>query len=370
MTYKSQTNFSPNTFARRVSLDLLEEYLFINDPEVAKNQKISEENYSDNFDESYKKLPADIQEKLSLINDIASEKGMPFLLETCTKHNIQLDVNSLVPHDLALRILILDQRAFMEAFNWFSISLLENYKDYIGKKAKNPVNNKMNDFKKELIEYLKEQARGNQVHIDSYDKDDRIAYLINFGDYLKNYDVFDEGNFLTIKQRLAKAITLIYYPNTAKIRVKAPTEKLGQLVRSLFAKYLLEDQDFFGDSYKHRFFNLNTLKNLREGDLLTHPSDNIGDVTVKEVHAYLSNDETSKIIVKYPDNLSKMCEERKIDKDLLKVFKVKIQFKFLHAGRSNSKTIEMTDPNISNLNDSDRDNLIKQYLGKWKILSE
>ena len=85
----------------------------------------------------------------------------------------------------------------------------------------------------------------------------------------------------------------------------------------LFAKYILDNEEFFEDSYKYKFFNLNQLKEIKEADFLTHPADNIGEVIVKEVHAYLNASKTSRIIIKYPDNFCKICEERNIGKDYI-----------------------------------------------------
>lgn len=369
MAKLAQDEFNPNTFLRNTPLDILEEFLQIKHPDLAKQEQFIF-NDSNKFEEFFDSLPPESQEYLTLVNDIATEKGMPHLIEACSKFNLALDINNLVPHAIALKMLSLNEKAFDEAYGWYSISQIDNYKDYKGKEDKKITTKNISLFKSDIIDSLKKEARGNNINIEMYTNEDCFAMIIYFGNYLKNYDLFEDGEFVTKKQRHAKSLTLIYYHKTGKLRLKTPLPKLGKLVISLFAKYFLEDETFFYKSHKCKFFNLNLLKYMKPKDLLTCPSDNIAEVIVKRLHIYLNSDKFSKLFIEFPDDIHTICEERNFDIDELIVYHAEVQFKFANSGPSNSKIYKFTEPNISNINDSPRDKMVRKYFIKWKIIND
>ena len=362
MKNRASRLFKEAEFFRGTSLEVLQG--FLNNHNLA---ELGKENTQEDFCSKYKDYPDIVKDNLSYINDLANDRGMSYLVEVCAKYNI--DFQNLIPNDLAIKVFIENREAFFEAFNWLNIDLYDKFIDFQGKEQKEPTHVNLEIFKKELGEHLTTLAKGNKIHIERYDKDNKIAYVINYGDYLKPLDIFENDNFVTRKIRQAKIITLIYYPKLAKLRINCPTAKLQDTVIELYSKHILENEEFFKNSEDVKFFDLSRIATMKDEDYTLNPSDGIEKIEITNIKAYLSSNEKAHISITSPKNLMEIIEASKLDLNYIKIFSVKIRFKFANSGRNNRRTIEITEPNISNLNESPKDNLIKKYLKNWEIAS-
>lgn len=362
MKNRASRLFKEKEFFRGTSLEVLQGFLHTHNL-----AELSMENTQEDFCNKYKDYPDIVKDNLSYINDLSNDRGMSYLVEVCAKYNIEFQ--NIIPNDLAIRVFTENREAFFEAFNWLNIDLYDKFIDFQGKEQKEPSHKNLGIFEKELGEYLTKLAKGNKIHIERYDKENKIAYVINYGDYLRPLDMFENDNFITRKIRQAKTITLIYYPKLAKLRINCPTAKLQDAVIELYSKYILGNEDFFKNSENVKFFDLSRIATMKEEEYTLNPLDGIDKVEITNIKAYLSSNKKANISITSPKDLMKIIETSKLDFNYINIFSVKIKFKFANSGRNNRRTIEITEPNISNLNESPRDNLIKKYLKLWEIAS-
>ncbi len=311
------------------------------------------------------RLPDEEKEFLELVNDIANEKGMPHLIKSCKKHEVDFDYKNFAPINLAVRLYFYDKKAFYFAYNLLNIDAIENYSDYKGKQKKKPDNSFINSFQKDLEKYLMEQAKGKETFVDVYDYENKIVYLINYGDYVKRYKVLENGRIKHFDKRPVKQITIIYYPNTAKLRIHAPTGNIKLQVIELFSKHLFDDSEFFINKDKINFFDLKKVFELDEDNLQLDPME-IKSIKITEMGAYENSKQLEKVRFNSPDVL-KQAKNRGESFKLLEPFFIKLTFRLNGFGRGNRRTIEITAPNRSNINDSQKDELIRKYLIKWGI---
>ena len=312
-----------------------------------------------------KELPEEKREILELANDIANEKGMPHLIKACKKYNVDFEYKDLAPNDLAVMLYSYDEKAFYFAYNLLNIDSVENYSDYKGVEKKNPNNKNLNFFQKELETYLKEQAKGKETFVDIYEYNEKTVYLINYGDYVKRYKVLEQGKIQHFDKRPVKQITVLYYPESSKLRIHAPTATIKNYVIELFSKHLFQDENFFMDKNKINFYDFKKVFDLDENNLQFDPSE-IKSVKITELEAYENSEQSEKVKFHSPDVL-KQLENRGESIESLEPFFVKIAFKLQGFGRGNKRTIELSAPNRSNINDSPKDELIRKYLIKWGI---
>lgn len=361
MILKAKREFRARDFARKAPTELNEViYEFT-------GERLNTENFEDDFYENYENFPNDLKEYFEFINDVSGEKGMPFLINTAKQLDIPYE--ELTPTELAIQIFRKDKKIFFEILLWYNINNMDTFRDFKGNKPSEPQNKNIETFKNKLIEFFKAQSRGNQINIDVYTKPNKIAYIIDYGDYLKKVNIFDEKEtFKSVKQRQAKSITILYYPNLAKFQIKCSDHLTLNTVRDLFAEILIGDKDFFSNSDKIEFYDLNKLVSMREEDFSTSQVDDISEVNITNIEACLTEDEEGGIIVKHPKKLMQALEDKGLYLEQLKILRVNISFKF-KTGRGNKRTIILKSPNISNLKDSPRDEVIKKYLKNWEILN-
>lgn len=361
MIVKASRAFNPKNFVRKNKADDLQE-LFLNFNLPA----LDENNLEDDFTEKYNNCPDEIKEDFHLIYDVSSDKAMPLLIETSRELGIYY--NDLTSYELAIKIFLENKQAFFNILNWHNINSLNNFKVFQGNKPKEPNHKNLANFEEELSEFFEEQARGGQIRIDKYPDNNKIAYVINYGEHAKRVNLFDDSdNFKTVKLRLANAITLIYHTKLSMLRVKSPDFPTLDKLKELFSRHLIEDEKFF-EQYKNKnFFDLTKLLKMKKEDFKFNPADCIQGLEITRIEGYLTEDKKTKKILACRYGLLQQLEDLGEDLEKIKPYKVHIQFIF--EGKNNKRTIVITEPNQDNLNDSPKDNIIRKYFKEWEIMS-
>lgn len=361
MGHKSSRAFRTKDFTESLSdksLDILCQLFY--------SETIDLNDFKSDFDNYYNILDLDKKKYFELINEIGTETAMPHLVKVCKKYNVDFDYSDLTPADLATMLLKYYPKAIDEAYSLYNIDSIDNFVDYKGKDSKKPFLDEfhLHSFQKALEDYLKEQAKG-KIETTFYEYENKTVLIVNYGDYNKTLKVQKNNNFENINLRPVKDITLLYYKNEKKVRIKALTQGIKDKVIELVAKHLFEDANFF-NNLEYNFFELTKIFELQEESLNYNPEE-IELVKVKELTAFISTKEDKQITFKSNDDVIKVIEE-KYNRDEIIPIKVKIAFKLKDFGRQNRRTIEISAlSNKSNINDSPRDELILKYLIKWGI---
>ncbi len=306
-------------------------------------------------------------EDLQRINDMATEEGQDALIQVCQEQNItEFDYTNMTPHDLATMVFHKNMWGFLSAENLCNVDSINKFSDYKGEKAIQPDYAALDFMKAELSGYFSAQGRGGVVEIEKYASSDRITHFIKYGDKIKDFSVLESNGFKNRKLRLSKEATIIYYPSRKSLRIHASSENLkGFLVKS-FARYILKDEDYFANHEKAVYYDLKKVYLLNEFAKRFNP-DEIENVSLRELTVKHTSENRSKITFSGLDVLLQIAETR-ADLNSYMPVKVKISFTLKGYGRQNRRTIEISIPNTSNLNDTPRDHLIMKYLMEWGIV--
>lgn len=300
------------------------------------------------------------------INDLATDEGQDILIKTCQQFKLDsIDYLNITPIDLSTRVFITDLQAFISAENLYNIDSVDKFSDYKGEKVIQPNNLALGAVEKELEKYFTAKGKGKVVKIEDYKCNNRIVYFVKYGEKIKDISILDSDRFQSKKIRLTKEAILIFYPERKLLRIKAPTKTLKELLVNNFAKHILDAENYFINSNTAVYYNLKKVFDLDKFEETLNP-DEVESVALKELTVENTSERKSKIT--FNDiNVLRQIEETETKIDYYKPIKVKIQFKLKDFGRLNSRTIEIAMPNISNLNDTPRDDLIMSYLIKWGI---
>lgn len=300
------------------------------------------------------------------INDLATDEGQEILIKICQQFNLDsIDYMNITPIDLSSMVFITDSQAFISAENLNNIDSVDKFSDYKGDKKTTPNHSSIKFMEKELEKYFISKGKGNVVEIEPYNFTNRIVYFVKYGERIKDVSILEADKFQNRKLRLSREIILVFYPDRKLLRVKAPTKALKNLLVNNFARHILKDENYFINSGSAIYYNLKKVFELNSFEQTLNP-DEVESVALKELTLKHTSEDKSKIT--FTDiNVLRQLEETESRIELYKPIKVKIQFKLKDFGKLNSRTIEIATPNISNLNDTERDDLIMSYLAKWGI---
>lgn len=366
MILKTSKAFKPKTFARRTgtkTLQLVYENFGLD--------KINDlEHFEDEFSERYEKCPDEIKSYFNLINDVACDKARPDLIRCA--NSLDIEHKELDIFELACLVFIKNDKAIYDIFQWLNIDNIDNFREFDGDSQKEPIENKLAEFTQALSAFFPTEGMGKQVEIDIYRKPNKIAYIINHGGYIKNeYIANDESKkFETVKQRKANAITLVYIPKLARLRIKCRNFKVIQEIKNNFAKFLLDDENFFDNAENKQYFDLDKLLSMRKDDFTTPPEYSIKDVDFVKIEGHLYNDETLDNALKSRKGLLNSLGADEFENRIsnLTPQRIHLQFRF-EGGKGNKRTIQFAEPNFTNFNTSVKDGMIEECLREWEIIN-
>lgn len=301
------------------------------------------------------------------IKDLATDEGQDILIKTCQQFKLDsIDYLNMSPDDLATRVFIADIQAFIAAENLYNIDYIDKFSDYKGDKVIQPNHTFINLLASELEKHFTSKGKGKIVKIENYRFSNRIVYFVKYAEKIKDVSILEADRFQNRKLRLSREIILIFYPNKKLLRIKAPTKILKELLVNNFARHILNNENYFINSKSAVYYNLKKVFELDKFEETLNP-DEVESVALKELTLQGTSEDKSKIT--FTDiNVLRQLEKTESKIELYKPIKAKIQFKLKDYKKSNSRTIEIAIPNISNLNDTDRDDLIMSYLVKWGIV--
>jgi len=199
--------------------------------------------------EAYTELSAPVRNRLvddlEYINDLASQRGMPCLVDAAYQWNV--DCKDMTAHDLAM-LLFLDYRdAFDTAHSWWTLNHFQGYRDFRGRGAlrlSDPEKGKA-ELETAFSKFMSSPAKAVEVQVDVYKDSNKLAYVVTHEDYVQPVERFKDHELVVIRDRPVFYATMVYYPNLGKLKVKASKGEMVEFARDSFAEHILHRNDFF-----------------------------------------------------------------------------------------------------------------------------
>lgn len=309
-----------------------------------------------------------------VINDIASEKGFAHMRRICERSALgQLLTPTATPHSLALELFLNHSFVFNRAYTMFCIDYLEGWKVYPGSSGKSEfkedINTARDDFRREVLAYLKRIGFGSALNVDAYPEADRLILDLRYAGPLTRQEDFDEqGNIQTHTIRRPLDIGLAYYPSEAVLKVKTPRgmDGLNIAVYQAFANSYLKDPNILLNINTERLINLSEFKTRQE--FLFNESDGIRNAKITGVKLIPYEGSPSSITLYDKTGALEAIKTRNVDLDQSILKMIGIQFEFDEKGLGRFRTVELTHKNRINTNNSQRDAIMEGCLKRWGIL--
>jgi hypothetical protein len=172
-------------------------------------------------------------------------------------------------------------------------------------------------------------------------------------------------------QRPVIRLAAIFHYETSTLYVKAARTSEREKLKDLFADVLLGAPGYFGNGGKRPQSCFDVLSDA-DFDFPTRGVDGAAQVSVIRVSVRPGRRVVRRVTVGLVPGLS-LREVRDglaaYGVDLLSdtIEGVRLQFLFEGKGRCKCRTISLVNPNSTNLNDTERDRVIRQYLREWGI---
>ncbi|HOY63859.1 MAG: hypothetical protein BWY28_02318 [bacterium ADurb.Bin236] len=229
-----------------------------------------------------------------------------------------------------------------------------------------------------LSEYFREEARGRNCEVETYERPDCVCYHAFPEDYATTDMCYDEDGRL--QRRIRKSVFEIifcYHPDEGRLSINGGGRKDQiDMLCEMFTDNVLKipaEPDLKND----RVFDLSGLKN-RDFEFVTDPADNVEFVRVKSLGFSVVGNSGRKIALEAdPDNngnrqavydhIDQSINKENVPADQMLVKKATIQMKFPGKGNHGSVTFEIGWPDSCTLKDGENHRKVKEYLKRWGI---
>jgi len=307
----------------------------------------------------------EITEELKKVNDIGRERGRYWLSQMAEHEKIENHKEMSLPR-LALTLYISNSKTFNKAYELFIIEKKENLRIFKGVSIppfEEPSELQLNHLKNSFKEVLYKNSFGKRLRLEKYYRDDQDKWLlvVPHEHYMKPDTEFDQKENLVSKERRPVVeILIIYYPAKGILKVKAGRGKKPEKAASLFAIHILNmDNDHFINTSIIRFAPLYDPQFSFPLDI----KDGIEWVSLIEL-TFISG-ETQYTIRNDNKDVRDILSEHGLSD--IEITKAKFLFKF-PGGKRSKKTAEISIPNQTNLDETDRDKLIEDFLIRWGFI--
>lgn len=383
---KAHRDFNGKSFLRKTGLPTLKAYLqhqnhplqhlveaILNDDDFNKESvKLYEQ-----FDSSENPNQQKDLHNWALINDLASEKGMAEMRIAC----MDLDLGYLItdqetPHCLAHKLYIQEPYAFHHAYALLQIDYVEGWQLYRGK-AISPLQENLKEatyqFEQGLHNLLRQYGQGHHVNVDLHESHGRIILDTRYEGPLVRHEDFDQsGRLRATSIRKPMEIGLVYWPDTAVLKVKTPRgqHNLNTAIKQQFAYAFLTNPQGLIDVSEGQIVNLNELKTRRVFPP-ANAEEEIQDIRLTSLVCRLFPGSRDKITLYSPEGLVwERINQLGLNVTSMELFSAGIQFIFKGVRRGRYRTVQITTKNNRvNLNTSQRDEVISGYLQRIGILN-
>jgi len=369
--------WNPKVFFRSISSDVLTMY------ERRCDLRLGAEAGGDHAYLAWKQLPEGrrraLEAELLPVNDLCSSHARPYLDRAAQtvwagEPTLLLENREWTVYDLAMRLFIASPKALTDCHHGYAVDMMEHFREFQGKHpATIQATREAKDaMKRAMAEHFRDHAGGARCQVEDYEGPDKFALFIYHEAEVTTVDRFDEEGVVVPEwQRPVVRIAAVYYPETCTLLVKAPRKDEREKLRDLFAQIFVGEVDYFEDcakTPKYAFANLSRLDFV----FPTHPADGIDDVYVTQLAVEPASTYVRRCTLDFEPGLSiagvhEALAQHGIDLAADVVRGLRLQFRFERGGRGRYRTVSLSNPNRTNLRDTDRDRVIRRYLREWGI---
>jgi hypothetical protein len=373
--------WNPKSFFRHLTPDALNELLEWATVELALDGEgpVGEQVYR-----AWKALPdaerTAIETKLLPVNDLCGQHARPYLerlaQQVWTNGHTHLfeESKGWSSQDLAVRLFVTDEARFLEAYQAHALDMMEHFTEFPGRYpvTLTPTPEAKAAMKAEMVSHFRETAFGAQCQVEDYANDEKFALRIFHEDEVAPFDRFNEQGVVEPDwQRPVERLAAVFQFETSTLLVKAPRVAEREKLRDLFAELFIGDRNYFEDTTKSPKFCFDPLRD-DDFDFPVRGFDKIEDVSIVRVIAKPASREVKRSTLDLKPGstvigVRDILAQHGVDlaNDIL--YGVRLQFVFEGKGRSKYRTVSLFNPNSSNLNDTERDRVIRRYLKEWGI---
>ena len=321
-----------------------------------------------------------IETKLLPVNDLCGPHARPYLerlaQQVWTNGHAQLveDSRAWSAQDVAVRLFVTDEARFLEAHQAHALDMMEHLTEFHGRYpvTLKPTAEAKTAMKAAMASHFRETAFGARCQVEDFANDEKFALFIFHEDEVAPFDRFnDRGVVEPDWQRPVVRLAAVFQFETSTLLVKAPRVAEREKLRDLFAEIFVGDAAYFEDTNKSPKFSFDPLRD-DDFDFPVRGFDKIEDVSIVRVVAKPASRDVKRVTVEMKPGFTVLgvrglLQEHGVDLANDTLHGVRLQFIFEGKGRSKYRTVSLFNPNSSNLNDTERDRVIRRYLKEWGI---
>jgi hypothetical protein len=321
-----------------------------------------------------------LETKLLPVNDLCGPHARPYLerlaLQVWTNGHSHLveDSRAWSAQDLAVRLFVADEPRFLEAHQAHVLDMMEHLTEFHGRYAVSlkPTAQAKADMKAAMASHFRETAFGARCQVEDFANDEKFALFIYHEDEVAPFDRFnDKGVVEPDWQRPVVRLAAVFQFETSTLLVKAPRVAEREKLRDLFAQLFIGDTSYFEDTTKSPKFSFDPLRD-DDFDFPVRGFDKIEEVSIVRVVAKPASRDVKRVTVEMKAGFTVLgvrllLEEHGVNLASDEIHGVRLQFRFEGKGRQKYRTVSLFNPNSSNLNDTERDRVIRRYLKEWGI---
>ncbi len=321
-----------------------------------------------------------IETKLLPVNDLCGPHARPYLerlaQQVWTNGHAQLveDSRAWSAQDLSVRLFVADEARFLEAHQAHALDMMEHLTEFHGRYpvTLKPTAEAKTAMKAAMASHFRETAFGARCQVEDFANDEKFALFIFHEDEVAPFDRFnDKGVVEPDWQRPVVRLAAVFQFETSTLLVKAPRVAEREKLRDLFAQVFVGDPRYFEDTNKSPKFSFDPLRD-DDFDFPVRGFDKIEDVSIVRVVAKPASRDVKRVTVEMKPGFTVLgvrglLGEHGVDLASDAIHGVRLQFIFEGKGRSKYRTVSLFNPNSSNLNDTERDRVIRRYLKEWGI---
>lgn len=318
--------------------------------------------------------------KLLPVNDLCGPHARPYLERLAQqiwsngRSHLVEDSRAWSAQDLAVRLFVADEARFLEAHQAHALDMMEHFKEFHGRfpVEVKPTAEAKAAMKAAMASHFRETAFGARCQVEDFANDEKFALFIYHEDEVAPFDRFNDSGVVEPDwQRPVVRLAAVFQFETSTLLVKAPRVAEREKLRDLFAQLFIGAPDYFEDTNKSPKFAFDPLRD-DDFDFPTRGFDKIEEVSIVRVVAKPASRDVKRVIVEMKPGFTVLgvrglLEQHGVDLASDTIHGVRLQFVFEGKGRQKYRTVSLFNPNSSNLNDTDRDRVIRRYLKEWGI---
>ncbi|MDP3277750.1 MAG: hypothetical protein Q8Q09_21380 [Deltaproteobacteria bacterium] len=319
-----------------------------------------------------------LERELLPINDLCSPHARPYLedLARC----VWLDgaperaaiLHTSTP-DLAMMLHLAAPQALQSAHRRYAVDMLEHCKEYVGRAPLEItcLEESKSRMKTAMSEHFAKTLGSDRCHVEDYEDGEKLALFIYHEGALEPDDRFDsDGVLLPVWTRPVVRVAAVFFRTSNTLLVKTPRASERELLRDLFARSYVGRDDYFVDPGKRPRFSFAPLRRPAF-DFAVAPDCDIdavfvtsitlrgGPAKIRRIQLYFARDATLDQVHNAVYDL-----HQEIDPEFVEAVRLRFVFRS-GSGRARERTVTIANPNTTNLRDTPRDRVIRNYLALW-----